>query len=242
MAYFGRIIGLGMTENERPFGVYAVSGRSDTSRERKARIVEDIDHPDDDVMMVEIGSLGELTEEQEAQRNLIFYSCMMVSGDDRLIISNGKQTDEIAGSDYINEDNYEKAIIDGFSRMDGAEPDDYKTPRIAAVVDPDILISPALGIVSEHGSAVGKIHDVRQAVYISTYKGNYRDPREVVIPELKLPAGNLGVTGKTAQELADSMYNGMDQGLVVCAASALWDPDMNSGEGGWELARKNLHD
>jgi IMP cyclohydrolase len=38
MAYLGRLVGVGLTKNNRPCGVYAVSGRSEMSKKRIAEI------------------------------------------------------------------------------------------------------------------------------------------------------------------------------------------------------------
>jgi len=42
---------------------------------------------------------------------------------------------------------------------------------------------------------------------------------------------------KTAQDLADSLYEWIDPNLVVCTAAAVYDFKTER----WELAKRNLH-
>jgi len=226
--YLGRVIGL---VNERPFGVYAVSGRSEGSKARRFVIK--------DPLTVATEPLGELTAEQMEMMDLIFYNAIKVHPDrKRVVISNGSQTDHIllALCDSENPD-YSLAIARGFVEAGGAEPDTYRTPRIAGIIDNGGGL--ALGIVTEHGLNVETLgnSDIQRR-YISTYAGHLDDPRAVVVSGLEIPTGTFNLEGHTAQDLADNMYGWMDPALVVCTAAALWDPRKEN----WNLAVRNLHE
>jgi IMP cyclohydrolase len=237
MVYLGRIVGVGLNEEGKPFGVYSISGRSPPSKERKAELIEDY--------RVRIGPSGELTAEQRDMEDLIFYNAIIANGNTgKATITNGRQTDKT--NYHLNNDinmqyNPCSCIAAGFIANGGAEPDKYRTPRIGGTLNgPDGKVS--LGIVTESGMIVRDIELVfgdfikENVDYVSTYAGSPSDPREVVIPTLQIPGGNFSLYGKTAQKLADNMYDWMDKDFVVAAAAALWD------DGEWKLAVRNLHE
>ena len=236
--YLGRVVGLGINNYGRPFAVYAVSGRSEGSKTRRAVI--------DKYIGIKIEPLEETTPEQEKMRDLIFYDAIRVgngpkSGSTRyVIVSNGKQTDAISHASTCNDVRFD--ITQGFNRVGGAEPDEYKTPRIVGkmCLDDKKIKEAALGIVTENGVISSFIDFPRNniAKYVSTYEGDIDDPKRIVISKLKIPHGEFDIDGNSAQELADNMYNWMDKDVVVCSAAALYSWDNER----WELAVRNLHD
>ncbi len=236
MVYLGRIVGVGLNEDGRPFGVYSVSGRSPPSKERKAELIDDC--------RVRIGPSGELTDDQRVMEDLIFYNAIIANGNTgKATITNGKHTDitDYSTNSDIVVDNPCSCIAAGFLANGGAEPDKYRTPRIGGILyGPDEKSS--LGIVTEFGMIVSDIDIVsggfnkENVNYVSTYAGDPANPREVVIPGLTIPGGNFPLYGKTAQKLADNMYDWMDRDFVVATSAALWD------NGKWKLAVRNLHE
>jgi len=232
MVYLGRVVGIGKNDDGLDFGVYAVSGRSEMSKQRRAEIAGN---------SVSIGPSGELTEEQKKMSNLIFYDAIRVPEMPNeqehlpLVLSNGVHTNDIEKylRSYSRLNSVESALADN-----GVEPDKYRTPRIAGAAQ--VPFGAVLGIVTEDGIGVSNFTDsfLSKKPFVSTYCGDENDPKEIVIPRISLPTGYLDVNGRTAQELADSMYGWMDQDLVVCSAAALWLPDKKQ----WEIAVRNLHE
>jgi len=236
MVYLGRVVGVGTNENTAPFGVYAVSGRSDMSKARIAEIMV-AEIMDEGVVM--IGPYGELSEAQQKQRALIFYNAVKVDNDTGIaVISNGKQTDPIAEEPTPTDspDDYALGIGLGLLKLGGAEPDKYRTPRIAGIVD--MAGNAALGIVTAEGLVSAMSSIPADNGYVSTYKGNPQVPDEVVIPELVVPTGKLDMSGRTVQQFADNMYDWMDRNFVVCTVAALWDME----DAIWRLAVRNAHE
>jgi len=229
MAYLGRVVGVGINEDYKVFAVYAVSGRSEMSKTRKAIT---------DGRVVRIVPSGELTKEQKKMGDLIFYDAIRADEEKRrAVISNGKQTDPILSnlSDAFNDPI--TSIEKGFEELGGAEPDKYRTPRIAGVIINGPMA--ALGIVTENDSRSSNIYLPSQSrcKYVSTYKGDPKDPKKIVIPETVVPTGDFDLYGKNAQKLANNMYDWMDPELVVCTAAVL---SMDGKR--WEFAVRNLHE
>ncbi|MBU0899043.1 MAG: IMP cyclohydrolase [Nanoarchaeota archaeon] len=232
--YLGRVVGLGLNEDGNPFAIYAVSGRSEGSRARKAEIKDNI---------VEIGPIGDISPEQEKMKDLIFYPAIIAKNEERyVIVSNGIQTKYMFEETGVGYRNIFNLIPDGFEKAGGVEPDDYGTPRIGGFLNILHERNPSggLGIITKEKTGVSDVNFERGKVkYVSTYKGDPDNPENVIIPEYyDIPAGKLELSGENAQELADKLYDWMDSNLVVCSAVALWLPDENK----WELARKNLHE
>ncbi len=236
MAYLGRVVGVGLTKNERPCGIYAVSGRSEGSRMRIAEIAEG------EFPSVKIGPYGELSPQQEAQRDLLFYNAIKINnGKRRAVISNGKQTDpiELMLQEIEKEErelDFPLAIAHGFVDQKGAEPDKFRTPRIAGIIDEEGRA--ALGIVTNYGLNTVNAGS-RKISYVSTYAANPLNKSEIIIPDrLDIPFGHIiSKSISNPQELADDIYDLIDQNFVVCSAAAVWNPDTQR----WDLAVRNLH-
>lgn len=240
--YLGRVVSVGELPDGREFIAYAVSGRSDPSRARKARIIEE-----SDVRKVNIGplDLDNLNPEQEKMKQWIFYNGIITDfrGEERYVLaSNGEQTDA-AQKLFDNQHDIEIGGLYAGSAMAtammvlGPERDKYKTPRIAGVISSvcstELFISTEDGDFRDFGGSTKGTMDV-----VSTYQGK-KDSNNVIVPtgEVKIPMGTLDLQGNTAQEIANNLYDWMDPDLVVCTAVALVD----SGYSFVDLAVRNLH-
>jgi IMP cyclohydrolase len=183
-------------------------------------------------------------------RDLIFYDAIRIhDGKGRVIISNGNQTGpiELMLQQLEREErelDFPLAIAHGFVDQKGAEPDSYRTPRIAGILNKDG--HSALGIVTKDGLYTEKslprnTSGVPGAIsYVSTYKGDPLDKNKIVVPgELRIPSGYIGSFdfGSTAQKFADNIFDWIDPDFVVCAAAVIWNPDTQR----WDLAVRNLH-
>ena len=236
--YLGRVVGAGHLPGYKDFLAYAVSGRSESSRERKARITEG-----PSVMKVNIGPLdpGNLTEEQKEQSRWIFYNGIIASNEGfYALASNGEQTDAmnmlITEESLRNEEAMRCAM-----KVLGAERDFYNTPRIAAGFfgDPG---KNYISIITEDGyyGRWLKLHSNPERMhYVSTYEGKSCS-NDVVVPKgvVEIPMGIIAMHGNRAQDIADNLYDWMNPELVVCTAAALYDVDSRR----FELAVRNLHE
>jgi IMP cyclohydrolase len=253
--YLGRIVGVGRNCDGHPYIATVASARSDDNRKR-------IYVPDDyrGEHMIRMDSterkkLGwlksifdsssfmdgklSLPRKQWEDRMLIFYDA--INADDaseRAIASNGRQTDwikqKLEGGAY---DDIHLSMADGFLTAGGAESDGERTPRIAAILNSkgDAI----LGIVTDRGMCMNAVElpSEGRMKYLTTYKGSPSDNREIVKIGLELPAGEVDIHGRNAQEIAGSLYRWMDPQFVICAAVARWNPDLTE----WEIGKRNFH-
>jgi IMP cyclohydrolase len=244
MVYRGRSAGTGLTEGGKPAGIYKVEGRSEGSKTRVARYIDD-----GFVKRVQIGPIGEPTEEQKKKAHLFFYNAMLSIPDIKdklpyLVVSNGVHTDTIANIRRAFPDN--SAALLNALRAFGYEPDSLSTPRIAAELD-FLLARPAaiLGIItnkqncSQHyvpngarGLEKGKFKT------ISTYSG--KDDANPAAPVFEHSIDDIvdeiQLKGETGKELAESLFDSSDSKYIVCAAAAVWTGT------GWDIDVKNLHE
>lgn len=248
MVYLGRICGVGLTEEGKPAMVYAVSGRSEASRQRKATIVRDPPPPETSCF-VHIGPL-----ESDDNDPLRHYDAIICYRWGFGVVSNGRQTGDLGaeGNKSMSSKSNEY-IINGMAHVLqkwGAEPDEYKTPRIGGAVKEIREIwerrTPqgfhfCLGRVSEYGLNIIQPNVKRGNIFgISTYNGDFEDPRKVVVSRdpniLILPSG------RSATELANNLYDWMDQDFVVCTAAAVYDgKKIHFADETWRMVKRNLH-
>jgi len=249
--YLGRVVGLGVLPDERKFAAYVVSGRSDSSRSRKARVYEN-----GFMKRVNIGPLNpdSLTPEQQEQAQWIFYNAMIAPiNNSKLLVSNGEQTDvaymftrdRTVGGENMHEINAIRCAMKAL----GPERDRPRTPRIAGFIDGTALQSwkgEYLAIITEDGyffypdQGQGFECEPGKMYFVSTYIGNPDNPRDIVIPrgKVKVPMGVIDLHGKRAEQLADNLYDWVDPDLIVCSAAALWNVD----KGEFDIAVRNFHE
>ena len=161
--YTGRILSAGMNSDGKPFVAYRVSSRSFPNRKCLKY--------DDRAAVVPIEGF-----EKDIYKNAyISYNSIKIV-DDKIVVSNGSQTDVIADKIAVGM-NMRDAMAYSLLTMD-YEKDDYNTPRIAAVVKGNEDDFEAyIGIVTDSKVLVEKIEDGK-AQFISTYEKN--TPEDVV--------------------------------------------------------------
>ena len=221
MVYIGRAVGLGRTPNTNPVALYAVSGRSEESRARKATIHDGAVH---------IGPLDGSDNDP-----LRHYDAMTLV-DSSIVVSNGVHTNDIAEA-YEKVKRSEDAIKNVLDEL-GAEPDSYHTPRIAALFNFVQHYRGYFGIVNEgrEPNTWYNTIEVGKAFMLPTYKGDRQDPRNVVVNDSQhiFP---LNLYENTPEELAEELYRMIDGYFVVSAVAAVW----NFNDQKWEFAVRNLH-
>lgn len=120
--YIGRIVSVAMTSDGRLCGMYRVSSRSFPNRTAVLK--------DDKVSIIPKAGF-----ESDVQKNpYIAYNCVrIVCSGQVAVVTNGSQTDPIAEK-MATGMSPRDALVLSLMALD-YEKDDYKTPRIAAVVD-----------------------------------------------------------------------------------------------------------
>jgi IMP cyclohydrolase len=247
LMYLGRVVGVGLTGKGEPSVVYAVSGRSESSRQRKLVIEGD--------GVIRMASLEEPTQEQLEKKDIFFYPAIKTRNSGMVgipqsricdegfcaIVSNGIQTDRI--NEYVDSIPYGNALSHlslALSQL-GHEEDEYKTPRIAGVSTPSGF--DVLGIVIEgRGTSASTIIHKEDGVFrwVSTYTGGFDSGKYEVVLPTDLEMRRLKMHGRDAQELAEELYEWMNPELVVCAGAARFNRDERKWK--WELGVKNRHD
>ena len=234
-SYPGRIVGVGRTKSGKPLAVYALTGRSDMSKQRRAVIVGN---------SVQITPLGALTPEQEKSKDLIIYRAMSIHVPSRtLVLSNGKQTDPIFNLTCHYGLSIHDALYSAMNTM-GFEPDSLKTPRIAGLILTSPYVKRILSMVVEDKTQpeekMAEIATLDAGTpgmvdLISTYTGDYDNPKA---PELNLHKNwiySANVEGNSAIEIAQEVYDALDEKVRVSAISAVLEHD------GWMINVCNLY-
>jgi IMP cyclohydrolase len=234
-SYPGRVVGVGRTKSGKPLAIYAVTGRSEMSKMRKAVIVGN---------NVEITPLGKLTPEQEANRDLIIYRAMSVNRADRtLVLSNGKQTDPIFHLTCYYSLGLYDSIYSTMYTM-GFEPDSLKTPRLAGLILPKPIIRRILAtVVADETQPEGKQADVAfldsgsagQIEFIATYTGSYDKPQSPVLNWHKDWIYSTQIEEDSAEAIAQEVYDALDDKVRVATIAAVLEHD------GWMIDVCNLY-
>jgi IMP cyclohydrolase len=160
--YVGRIVAVGNTRNNKLVALYRVSARSFPNR-KSVQIGE------------AIAIVPKEGYEQDIYRNpYITYNCLRM---DRryAVVSNGTQTDPVFEK-LTGGMNVRDAVASVHFGLD-YEHDQYKTPRITAVIDLENR-SGFLGIV-RHDALLVRSFNIKagEAFYLATYDHNYPDER-----------------------------------------------------------------
>jgi IMP cyclohydrolase len=174
--YLGRILAVGLTNENNPFVAYRVSSRSFPNRKTI-------------VSKENVSIVPKEGYEKDIFKNpYLTYNCLKIV-DNIAVISNGSHTDVIA--DKIESGMSTKdALTLSLLAMD-YEKDDYNTPRIAGVVNPEEYEA-YIGIVTDEKILVEKLES-GTAKFISTYE--QQNPKNVEIPV------------KTSKDLAEFIFN-----------------------------------
>jgi len=222
-SYLGRIVGMGLTSDGNPLLLYGVSGRSEPSKQRRA-------YPDIHAGIVRIDPIGELTSEQEAIRDLIIYNAMKLNPT-LAVVSNGRQTDEIF--DLVTRFHNPNRLLTVLYGM-GPEPDKYSTPRIGGAFynngAKEGIAFKDEALPAKKRSEIWQVDLGRGRVeFTSTYNGSISNPEPPPHPYTI----SRRVSGGSAQELAQELYDAIDPNIVVCAVAAVLT------DGNWNLAVRN---
>ena len=160
--YVGRIVAVGRTKTGKMALMYRVSSRSFPNRQAK-------------IIGGSVAIVPKEGSEADVRKNpYISYNCLRLAGN-FAVVANGSQTDPIAeklGSGMRMRD----ALVSVLFGLD-YEHDDYKTPRIAAVIDPRAGTC-AMGTVRADALLVKEFKPAAgEAYYLATYERNYPDEK-----------------------------------------------------------------
>lgn len=239
--YLGRVVGVGATDKGDAFAVYAVSGRSEGSRQRRLEIEDD--------RTVRVKSLGEPTPDQLEKNDIFFYPAIRIGFSEYAgpfaVTSNGSQTEPIV--EKVNKGSYDEAGVamrdvleeTGHEGMIG---DGYNTPRVAGTSLPDHPgVRDCLGLVSDKGTRICSPERFWGYInWLPTYIGglNEEGKYDIVVCHEHDNRMRKGIHSLDAQELADELYDWMNPDLVVSTGAAVFERNPDR----WSLAVKNLHD
>ncbi|XRO74761.1 IMP cyclohydrolase [Methanocaldococcus sp. 28A] len=200
--YIGRFLVAGKTKDGKSFVAYRVSSRSFPNRE--ARKINN------NTVAIIPKDLNEIFKNP-----YITYNCIKVV-DNVVVASNGSHTDFIAEKLHFGK---RDALIYVLSVMD-YEKDDYKTPRIAAVLDKNECY---MGYVAHDDIRVKKVElKERKGYYLGVYNACKIDENQI-----------LDIEGETAEEIADYILNYEEFEHPVACAVAIIDKN------GIKIATKN---
>ena len=154
--YPGRIILLGYDREGRPVALYAITGRSENSRNRVLR-------SQDGIIRTE-----PFDESKVSDPSLIIYSAVRWIGE-RIIVTNGDHTDTIY-DEIISGGDVEEALVKRTYEPDGP----IYTPRIAGIIDD---AGYCLGIIRKNGENAERLlyrygKEPGIAHVIHTYEGD----------------------------------------------------------------------
>lgn len=264
MSYLGRIVGVGLTKDGKPVCVYAVSGRSGSSKARKTHkyptrvfigssltkkpydkitaeeksgIVKYLDgsSPYSDVSYL----IKDLTEEEKKiMRDQINNEQFIFYNAIKTVYNLGVVSNGLHTNGIARGNSIEGVLEWWGPELDGPNKTPY-TPRIACAAEGRYL---ELGIVSRpekiNKTSIFEMFNSENGIIhgLSTYAGNQNAPREIVINhEPKLL--ELPAEGLNAKQLADDLFNWVDRDFVVCTAAAVYDRT----EDKWNLATRDLN-
>ncbi len=232
MVYLGRICGVGKTRDGKTALIYAVSGRSEPSKQRKATVHNNTVH---------IGGLDDSDADP-----LRHYDAMMLGGNNG-VATNGDHTKEV----FKVRSEEPRSKLERVLEKRGPEEDSYCTPRIAAYIQHITIGSTAFAMaylarVSRSGvdSIPIDLNFSNGFTGISTYAGDREDSRNVIIPETSTLV-ELPISGFNARELARELYEWMDHEFIVCTAAAVsgqYPKQTHRISWNWDIAIKNKHD
>ncbi len=228
--YPGRQLFVGLTVEHRPCFAYLVTGRSPESRQRRAVAVENT---------VRMGPIGDAPYDP-----LRHYSA--VKFDDAtgtLAVSNGIQTETVYETYKLltsvgasRDAGYLEKIMEGA----GAEPDSYRTPRIAACLFCTDSTAPTAGFAAiKADSAPATVYEAPFAAGrlagLSVYKGDLarpeaRDPL-AGLTSVECPAASAADLATYLFDLSVAEYEGND--IRVCAVAGVWS------DGAWQVSLRN---
>lgn len=228
--YFGRMPLALVTPDGKPAAGYLVQARSLSNRKRKIEPLPD---------RLYVAPLDP-KDLEKPDSDLIFYHTMLCKGN-TLVVTNGAQTDmpTLSGRAVRN---FEKDFSDSDPMGEaevimqdwGYEPDSMSTPRVALVRCPDKAVF-AIASKHDHGGVGAISMTVVNACGLPTY--TERDGQAVSLSieksgYLHRYLVDIPVTGSTAKEIADQLYD-LGGDIIVASAGAVFSDER------WGIAFRN---
>jgi len=239
MVYHGRMPVALVTPEGRPAAGYLVQVRSLPNKKRKFELLSDRLY----------AAPLDPKDLEKPDADLIFYHTML-SKNGMLFVTNGAQTDmQTLRSKSVRNfhDNFSGNQNDFSGRIPfseaeaimsdwGYEPDNMFTPRVALVRYPGCAL---FAIVSKHengGVGVISVGVTEASIGLPTYTESNGQAVSLSVENSGYLYENLvhiPVTGNTAEEIANQLYEFSDPKLIVASAGAVFR------NGKWEIAFKN---
>lgn len=222
MEYPGRLIIIGQNTMGKDVVVYAITGRSPSSQARK--LVSKMNDYGNKSIIVEPTNEEEL---KKGNPDLLVYPAMVIKGD-RIAVSNGAQTKNIA--EYFDGQLNPIKLLNTALAVDNNweyEPDKPNyTPRISGCKNSK---GAALSIIKRGslGEALRNYYEVPlipgTGEMIATYTGENKNP----LPSFAGDPLGVAIIGETPEEIAGSIYEALkpktDKDFRVSVAAALID-------------------
>jgi len=257
MGYIGRFVGVGKTRVDQLCGVYAITGRAQSSKARRLKIEND---------SAVVKPISNPTSEQRQQAEYIFYPAIKVMQgmNGCALLTNGIQTKEIWNSLGMSGVSYgypwsnvayttRDILNDMGAETDGPD-NGEQTPRIMGFVG--VTGCSLIGMVTPHRRArtvefVPKAFKSGEFRTVSTYSG---ESSGLDIPDIRTQedfeayAKVLHLEGVKPADLARELYEKMSPEYVVATAVTVYDPKFvipnpttkKAGDiGKWDIAVKN---
>ncbi|CAB3288459.1 IMP cyclohydrolase [Methanocaldococcus lauensis] len=192
--YIGRFLVVGKTKDGKLFAAYRVSSRSFPNRVAKKI--------NDNTVAIIPKDLNEIFKNP-----YITYNCIKVVNN-TVIVTNGSHTDFIGEKLHFGK---RDALAYVLTVMD-YEKDDYKTPRIAAILDKNECY---MGYVTHEDIRVKKVElKEGKGYYLGVYNSCKIDENQVI-----------DIEGTTAEEIAEYILNYKEFEHPVACAVAVIDKD-----------------
>jgi IMP cyclohydrolase len=235
MAYVGRICGLGRTIASEPALVYAITGRSTSSKQRIARLV------DDDVLKtVRIETVGTPTAEQKAHPEIFTYNALLATRAvpgrwPYALVGNGVHINHMFKAVVKEAEELSSRTSWGVFQKWEAEPDSYHTPRITAEVQLNgRYATGAFYMVTTSGAYTMPLDNLEPGQFrtIATYTGeNDEKPEAPEHTSLSNIVSKGTMEGETAQELASEFHSSLDPKFRVTTVAAVFSKGVD-----WDVA------
>ncbi|MBS4027302.1 MAG: hypothetical protein KGZ58_01585 [Ignavibacteriales bacterium] len=220
--YPGRIIIIGKTKDENIFALYAITGRSSSSRARKLILVE----KEKTIFVVPTNE----SEIEKGNRELLIYPSMWFGNG--IVVSNGKQTSSIINTVMLSaaqrSRNTKEVLENGLSEWT-YEPDaPHYTPRISACNSNDgkecvmsILKRNENG--NEERNFFALDLEKSKMKYVSTYNGENTNPLPSFIGEPK----EIILQSSSPKELCEEVFQMLNEEFRVATACVMMNRNTN---------------
>ena len=196
--YLGRVIGFGLDEKERPVALYAFSDAKKNWRKayRMSQTVSIFD-----------------------EKRTSHHHAMVFGSDGVVYVADGHHVDFIQAT-RSRITSMENAVKDGLEHATHFK-DSF---RLAAAIDGFRPKPMHIGVKAEDHILVNACSFIEPGHLYYISSAEHRLPGHASIPSsVSDSVGKMDVTGDTAQELADNLFDWMDQGTVYCTVAAVFE-------------------